>query len=194
MMTGECKKAESDEVIELSEVRPEKIFNSRDLGRYYICRRFYPQFMQFFGFDADIQCVIEDEEDKKDKKDKNDNKESKAAKIVEDDNDINPMDAMQTYGTLNYFYTEVQGYEFSVKLFSSLSLDEFFGKLVLLNEVRRYIKKHHCNVSEAIINLLADHGAFCVIEQDINEMIALKYSEEIADLDNDMWGDSRTVH
>uniref|UniRef100_UPI003F8822B3 hypothetical protein n=1 Tax=Cysteiniphilum litorale TaxID=2056700 RepID=UPI003F8822B3 len=115
MITGECKKAESDEVIELSEVRPEKIFNSRDLGRYFICRRFYPQFMQFFGFDAEIQCVIKEVEYNKEPEAAKTAEKNEKTNRAEQDNDIKAMDAMQTYGTLNYFYTEVQGYEFSVK-------------------------------------------------------------------------------
>jgi hypothetical protein len=99
-----------------------------------------------------------------------------------------------THDKLNYFYTEVKGYYFSVKLFSSLTLDDFFGKMVLLHGLKHYIKKHRCKVSEAIANLLEDHGAFCAIEQDIQDMIALKYAENAVDVDDEFWGGGRMVY
>lgn len=170
----------------------ESVFSKRDLAKYYTCRSAYPLIMRFFKFEVEVGCVIKDVEAIKTSELNENAKTTETTKKAKEINKIKKIDV--SHDKLNYFYTEVKGYDFSVKLFSSLTLDDFFGKMVLLHAVKQYIKKHHCKVSEAIINLLADHGAFCAIEQDIQDMIALKYAEDAVDLDDDFWGGDRMVH
>ena len=78
----------------------EEIFSKGDLGKYYTCRVAYPIIMRFFEFEAEIGCVI------------------KEVEAVKEPNEVKQN---ATHDKLNYFYTEVKGYDFSVKLFSSLT-------------------------------------------------------------------------
>ncbi|WP_440682942.1 hypothetical protein [Cysteiniphilum halobium] len=108
-----------------------------------------------------------------------------------------------------YFYLEIKGFNCEVKLFSSLSLMDFYGKLVLLNDVKDYITNNNCTLTEAIRYLLNNNVRFYVIEQDIDDMIGLKAIDElefveISDTDGDNncsdhqgWSranDNKTVH
>ena len=127
----------------MAKISPEQFFNKNDLHGYTICCKFYPKLMHFFGFDANVKCVVK--------------------------NDHMP----------NYFYLKVKGFNCEVKLFSSLSLMDFYGKLVLLNDVKDYMTNNNCSLTEAIRHLLDNNVRFYVIEQDIDDMIGLKAIDEL---------------
>ena len=88
--------------------------------------------------------------------------------------------------TPDYFYVEIKGFDFEVKLFASLSLADFYGKLLLLNDVKDYIDKHNCTLTEATRKLLDDNHRFYVIEQDLDDMINLKTADMLEYIDDEV--------
>ncbi|WP_440617845.1 hypothetical protein [Cysteiniphilum sp. 6C5] len=78
-----------------------------------------------------------------------------------------------------YFYLEIKGFDFEVKLFASLSLADFYGKLLLLNKVKTQMMVNNSTLAEATNKLLDDQAKFYVIEQDLNDMINLKETDEL---------------
>ena len=88
--------------------------------------------------------------------------------------------------TPDYFHVEIKGFDFEVKLFASLSLADFYGKLLLLNDVKDYIDKHNCTLTEATRKLLDDNHRFYVIEQDLDDMINLKTADMLEFVDDEI--------
>ena len=88
--------------------------------------------------------------------------------------------------TPDYFYVEIKGFDFEVKMFASLSLADFYGKLLLLNDVKDYIDKHNCTLTEATRKLLDDNHRFYVIEQDLDDMINLKTADMLEYIDDEV--------
>jgi len=88
--------------------------------------------------------------------------------------------------TPDYFYVQIKGFDFEVKMFASLSLADFYGKLLLLNGVKDYIDKHDCTLTEATRKLLDDNHRFYVIEQDLDDMINLKTADMLEFVDDEV--------
>ncbi|WP_192485162.1 MULTISPECIES: hypothetical protein [Cysteiniphilum] len=88
--------------------------------------------------------------------------------------------------TPDYYYVEIKGFDFEVKMFASLSLDDFYGKLLLLNDVKDYIDKHDCTLTEATRDMINNNHRFYVIEQDLNDMIELKAFETVDFVDDEI--------
>jgi len=81
---------------------------------------------------------------------------------------------VKDYNVVDYFYVEITGFDFPVKLFTSLTIGDFFGRLTLLSDFRKYVDENGRNVKEAFHSIVEDRAKMVVIERDIQEMIDLR--------------------
>lgn len=85
---------------------------------------------------------------------------------------------VRDYNVVDYFYVEITGFGFPVRLFTSLSIADFFGRLTLLSDFRKYVDENGRNIKEAFHSIVDDKPKMLVIEKDIEEIIELReYSE-----------------